>query len=132
MRWKDVRCGVILRVGNQFLLVRERKSGLWGFVKGGRERGERFEATASRELKEEIDIWIPSEILQSCPTIVVTRCYHRITHVYFLLELKGKPLVTLQAKELIDFMWITLEELYTRYTMSYMTKQALRYLFSTA
>ncbi len=86
--------------------------GHWAFPKGHRKQGEEPIETATRELKEETGL----EILRFLPgspfeehysfTFEGEKVDKRVA--YYLAEVQGK--VVLQAAEVTDFRWLSLEE----------------------
>lgn len=101
------------------LLVKHGK-GHWAFPKGHPEPGESHQETAERELEEETGLRV-KRLLFSEP---IQEQYHfqdrgRLIYkevTYYIAEVSGK--VKLQAEEISDYKWATIEESFSLITFN--------------
>ena len=113
---KIISSGVILFYRNktenpEVLLIKNKKSGLWGFPKGHLEKGESLIEAAMREVKEEVGLGLS--------TLDKDLCYNseyfddnndRKKVVYFIKETrKFTPKLN---NEIEDYMWAKTEKAY--------------------
>lgn len=121
-------CGaVIYRDYNgtvEFLTVRSKAFGHWGFPKGHVEEGETEEETAKREVLEEtgLEINICSDFRTSIEYSPKRVVYKEV--IFFI----GKPIgenVTIQEEEIADFRWLDYENMLVLITYEN-EKKALR------
>lgn len=105
-------CGVIpyrVRQGKREYLVLMQTNGSWSFPKGHMEPGETEEETALRELREETGltalVTLDTGVLLEYPLFP----YGRKQVILFLCEVCGE--VTPQETEIMDYRWVTPEEL---------------------
>ena len=102
---------VVVRRGDQFLLVHERKHGQRWYLPAGRvEPGETFEAAAKRETREETGV--PVRI------VGVLRVEHspsasgaRLRIIFLAEPLDGTPPKSVPDEESLGASWVRLEEL---------------------
>ena len=93
----------------QYLCVHQDASKLWGFPKGRWKKFETYTQGACRELLEETGIKISSSDLSVNNMIHVKRGKHH--HYYFIKEIYDKPMVNVDGYEIIDYQWMTLQQL---------------------
>lgn len=94
---------------HQYLCVHQDASKLWGFPKGRWKKFETYTQGACRELLEETGIQISPNDLSINNMIHVKRGKHH--HYYFIKEVYEKPIVNVDGYEIIDYQWMTLQEL---------------------
>lgn len=112
---KTVSSGVIL-VNNQstkpeVLLIKNRKSGMWGFPKGHVENKETLIETAIREVKEEIGLEINHLEEKPCFKSKYIDDNNNNKRVFYFLKKINKIVPQLNA-EIEDYMWADLEKAY--------------------
>jgi len=105
------------------------EEGHWEFPKGKQEQGETDEETALRELREETGLVgelgpeEPIEIAYDC-TVRGER-YHKTVR-YFFCRVPDVSAVTIPEDELLDHVWLPLEELEARATHESLKQVARR------
>lgn len=115
MAKKEFSYGIIplrQREGRWEALITLHGKGHWAFPKGHKNPGEESIETATRELREETGL----EILRFLPGSPLKEHYFFIRNgekvdkrvEYYLAEVHGR--VVLQAAEISDFLWLSLEE----------------------
>lgn len=119
------RVGVIINYKDEYLCVFQEASRLWGFPKGRLQAYESYKEGACRELLEETGIRLYPYLLDANNSIHIKRGKHH--HYYFLKTISKKPDVCIDNYEIIDYNWMTLEELSGLKT-SYFTEQVLKRL----
>lgn len=117
------RVGVILNHNDKYLCVFQYASNLWGFPKGRLRKYEKQKNGACRELREETGIYISPSYLTTNNMLHIKRGKHH--HYYFLLSLNYIPDVYIDGYEIIDYNWLTIEELSNRRT-SFFTEQVCK------
>jgi bis(5'-nucleosidyl)-tetraphosphatase len=110
------RCGCIIYNSeyNDFLVIRQKSSGFWGFPKGGMEDKESFHRCAQRETLEEIGINVPLTTFKYVQAFSVTGYIYFFIHTRMLEECDPKP----DCKEIIDYKWASLDELTSSFDIS--------------
>lgn len=107
------RCGCIFYRPkyNDFLIIKQRESGYWGFPKGGRNEKESPEVCARREVFEELGIIIPLKVLEQ--SLVLSTGQPR-NYQYYLVntDLLGDYTVSIDHKEIDAYAWMSLSEIY--------------------
>lgn len=107
------------RSGQWYALVILRTKGFWEFPKGHAEGEETPEAAARRELKEEIGLevaeMLPYKPLQIQYPMVFEGKTVEKKATYFLALVEGETIVP-QAGEVIEGLWLPLEEVVERLT----------------
>jgi 8-oxo-dGTP diphosphatase len=112
---------------DKMLFIHHRKVGRWLHVGGHVEEGEYFDDALRREIREEVglevDIISPTKTLntpmpgtaaQAIPFFshgVDRGKYGRKMSLDYLCKVKGSPVVTLQQEEIIDYKWVTKDQL---------------------
>lgn len=103
-------CGVIIyRDSNdtiEFLVVRSKKNGHWGFPKGHVEEGETEHETAKREVLEEtgLEISVNNEFRES---ICYSPAKHVSKEVVFFISKYSHGNVLVQKEEILDYKWLS-------------------------
>ncbi len=127
----DIRCGVFALCEGLLLTVKERSSGLRGASKGGAYFRECSWETARRELMEETGVLLStSQLNRNTPKISVKSVDYwgpglTTVHVYYIVHLKSKPVVTIQKEEITEFKWMTIEDL-SKERVSHLTRKAIK------
>jgi 8-oxo-dGTP pyrophosphatase MutT (NUDIX family) len=112
-----------------------RHGGYWEFPKGKPEEGETEEATALRELREETGL---VGVLAPEPPIDTSYLFHRngVAHEkkvrYFFCRVPDAAPVTIEKREVNDFVWLPLEDLMDRATYPQMKEVARKVLQTLA
>jgi 8-oxo-dGTP pyrophosphatase MutT (NUDIX family) len=119
------RVGVILNRKDKYLCVFQSASKLWGFPKGRLRKFEKQKNGACRELREETGIFITPNYLTTNNMLHIKRGKHH--HYYFLLSIDQEPDVYIDGYEIIDYRWLTIEELSKLHT-SFFTEQVCKRL----
>ena len=120
------RCGCILYRPryNDFLVVKQAKSGYLGFPKGGSLNGEDSRKCAQRETFEEVGIIVPIKVLNQSIAFTTPSGY-----LYYLVntDLIGDYKCVIDGVEIVDFHWMSLYEISTlkESCMSWSTWQVL-------
>ena len=102
-------CGAVIyrrKSGNlEFLLIKNRRGGNWGFPKGHIERGEDEKATAMREVREEtgLDIKITEGFRSLSEYHPRGRIFKQV--VFFLAEMPEGGEIVPQQSEIDRFIW---------------------------
>ncbi len=102
-------CGAVIyrrKSGNlEFLLIKNRRGGNWGFPKGHIERGEDEKATALREVKEEtgLDVILTEGFRSLSEYHPRGRIFKQV--VFFLAEMPEGGEITPQQSEIDRFIW---------------------------
>ena len=93
----------------EILLIRNKKSGQWGFAKGRVENNETLVETAIREVKEEVGLELSNLKEDLCyESNYVDDCNNKKNVVYFIKEVKKfKPKLN---DEIDDYQWVSLEK----------------------
>lgn len=102
-------CGAVIyrrKSGNlEFLLIKNRRGGNWGFPKGHIEKGEDERATALREVKEEtgLDVVLADGFRSMSEYHPRGRIFKQV--VFFLAEMPEGGEITPQQSEVDRFIW---------------------------
>lgn len=102
-------CGVIvyrnLLNEIEFLAVKSKGNGHWGFPKGHMEKGETEEQTAIREVFEETGLDVT--LLDGFRTKIEYKLAEKIhKEVIFFIGVSSEKLVRIQYEEIEEFMWL--------------------------
>lgn len=113
---KIISSGVILFYRNktenpEVLLIKNKKSGLWGFPKGHVENKETLIETAIREVKEEIGLEINHLEEKPCFKSKYIDDNNNNKRVFYFLKKINKIVPQLNT-EIEDYMWVNLEKAY--------------------
>lgn len=119
------RAGVIMRHNDVYLCVYQSASKLWGFPKGRLKIFEHFKDGACRELFEETGIYISPKVLNQNIMIHIKRGKHH--HHYYIHDIDKMPNVHIDMDEIIDYKWMTLDQLASMCT-SFFTEQVIKRL----
>lgn len=97
----------------KYLFVKEFCSQFWGFPKGQQEGKESWSECASREVKEEIGIFIDPFILERCSRYLIS---YLSTGVYVIDLVDGFPLVGIQThlhqhQEILSVEWLSIKQI---------------------
>lgn len=103
-------CGAFVLDGDKVLIIKQKKSGNFGFPKGHVEEGETEEQTVIREVKEEtgVDIKLLSNKRYSISYVQNETINKEV--VYYLAELINKDSQEKQEKEISDIIWVNIED----------------------
>lgn len=102
---------IILR-GDEVLLVRSwAGNGDWDLPGGGIHDGEQPVKAAVRELHEELSIVADPESLQHAETADFSKGWIHYKAHYFALHLPEKPVLRLQASEIVAAQWVDIGKL---------------------
>lgn len=103
-------CGAFVLDGKKVLIIKQKKSGNFGFPKGHVEDGETEEQTVIREVKEEtgIDVELMSDKRYSISYIQNETINKEV--VYYLAKLINKDSQEKQEKEISDIIWVDIED----------------------
>jgi bis(5'-nucleosidyl)-tetraphosphatase len=102
-------CGaVVYRTADnkfEFLSIKSRKFGHWGFPKGHVENHESEQETAIREIYEEtgLQVVIQSEFKQAVEYPLSSNAHKEV--IYFIAESSGQPII-IQQEEVQDYKWL--------------------------
>lgn len=102
-------CGVIvyrnLLKEIEFLAVKSKENGNWGFPKGHMEKGETEEQTAIREVFEETGLSVT--LLEGFRTKIEYQLTEKIhKEVIFFIGVSSEKQVKIQYEEIEEFMWL--------------------------
>ena len=104
------RTRVVVRCGSDILLLRGWLSnGLWQLPGGGVHFGERAADGAVRELHEETGIAVSAPYMQQIAQGRLT-AWPSYAYTLFVVDLPGKPEIRMQRGEVIDSVWMPLEQ----------------------
>lgn len=103
-------CGAFIIDDNKVLIIKQKKTGNFGFPKGHMEKGEVEEQTAIREVKEEtgIDIKLVSNKRYSISYVQNETINKEV--VYYIANVINKDFQNKKEKEISDIIWIEIDE----------------------
>lgn len=103
-------CGAFIIDGNKVLVVKQKRSGNYGFPKGHVEDGEIEEQTVIRKIKEEtgVDIELISNKRYSLSYVQNETINKQV--VYYLAKLVCKEFQTKQEKEIENILWVNIDD----------------------
>lgn len=122
--------GVVVRKGNQVLLIRRGKpprQGEWGIPGGALELGETWRQAAVREVREECGIEIMLGDVVDVVDIVVRDGDERVQYHYAIVDFAAEYLSgdLHAASDVLDARWVALDEL-SKYALPSMTRRVIR------
>ncbi len=96
---------------SEFLLVQNRKNGIWSFPKGGAAKGETLEEAAWRELKEETRLK-PKQLEVHADQFTESYPFKGGTRqvTYYLARCLEPDSIRIRVEELMDWGWFSVEE----------------------
>ena len=103
---------VLVTFNGKILLIKNSYKPGWTFPCGMVDRGESEIEGARRELFEEVGISCTLDDLTFLKEYLSKRGYKSDHQFFYHLSLKDEPKVTLDMREVIDFKWVTLEEIF--------------------